>query len=544
MQSNRKSKSDENEFTITSTTEAYTISHALTLIKTGVLALALAEHYEIKLSTLIGIVPGRLPKIFFDREGFSKLLKNDDGKLSLIKDSDTHAVVVLRPLHDLTLLLSLDICQQFPFLLEVLDKGNYDNIHLYLEDRILIDRCKSMQTMLKPWGEAGVVHFISCLQALQRQVATKMKRPMSPEFGHITNGLSIEYQCEIYSHQLYGAKLLGIWHHYLMSVNPEKRHPNTFLPWLKTLTLEELNKFNISSLDDISTVCYMNNIEERASWLLQFDLGNRIISDAIPNPKQAGEEIEIIYALGSEEKNSPSQFYGGIKKRGTINHSSFFGGKKVDGAGRMLIKSQQDAKGLSWVVHDVDNNSGHVKPDDDMSLKTLKRLKEIGLDLKRVAWTSKWGSIGAQDETAEIALKRLKNKGKHNDVTENAIPLITSDFINKLRVYSRQGLLGAINSLIMTERYQLTLSESPIAAYLIMNALDYHLQLFGRNTATPDLAKSLASSAIQFLHNVGKNSSELQERFNKQILSYEDNWLLTQRDTNESEYHLSAMRFN
>jgi hypothetical protein len=510
----------------------YTISDALSTLKAGLLILALAEYYDIKPSNVVGIVGEVIPRVYFDREGFLKVLAKENDILGEIKNTTNRAVTVIRLDHDLQLLSSLKIFKKFPLLQKVLDENQYININEAIGDDKLISRCKGMQARWKTWGDAGLVHLISSHQALQRLIASKMSKPLSIDMGNkVDNGLSIEYQCEIYADHLYGAKLLEIWHHYLLNSESDEKDPKHFLTWLKSLPIEKLNEFGIASLDEISKVVYMTQHQERAPWQLQLEPGNIVSGSSVPPPKHSKEEMEIIYALGKSQSHVP-YFFGGVKQRGTINHSSFFGGGKVNGAGRMLLKSEPDSPTtLRWVIHDIDNNSGHIKPDDQMSLETIERLQELGLDLKAILWTSKWGTVGVRNETADIALKRLKNDLECTAVNY-AKPHIESTFLKKMNHYAEKGTLGAVHDLLVIKGHKVRHGESLAVSFLIMKALENHLSIYEDSvTAHPEIAQSLSNQALKFLRNIGKKSPEFERDLENLIKRYELEFTVFQRET-------------
>lgn len=506
------------------TVEEVKIDDALNILKTGVLALALCEYYQIKTTNIIGAVPDVAPIFYFDQDGFSKILSKDADILKLVIDTDARSAISLAPNADLKMLGSMNIFKRFPLLQTLLDPNNYPCTHQALQHTETLNHCKAMLGMWQHWSnEARFSHLISSLQSLSRLLAAKLKTPKVLDFeSKIENGLSVEYQCEIYAEQLYGAKLLEIWHFYLMSSDTTTlKDPQLFLKWLALLSKSTLQEFGITDLKEVPRVVYMLTDEDRAKYRLEFRHGNVLENNALQKPKIPGEEIEIIYALG---KNLP--FYGAVKKRGVINHSSFFGGKKVDGAGRILVKATADESGkLQWVIHAMDDNSGHIKPNNNMNLSTLLKMQELGLDLTKIKWVSTWGTPGATDETAAMALKRLKNDSEDVVIAEEKLPE-KSEFINKLREYSEKALLGSMYDLVFIHRNRVTAAESSAAAILILHGLKNYITKYTMTNAAPSIAKYLAAQALHFLRNVGKRSTEMEGELRALIQKYEVSYSL------------------
>lgn len=515
----------------------YTVNDAIVIIKSGVMALALAEYYGIKVTNILGMVPDDLLHIYLDKEGFKKL--------SACKPQES---VILNDIHDSALITSvgyqlsklshLSLFKKFPYFFEIINTKNYSDLNTVLENQELIKRCSLMQGLWQQWSSIGLAHILSSLQALQRHVSLKMKKPLLSNFElDLKNGLSVEYQAEIYSNHLYGPVLFDAWHAYLLDPELEKS-PQLFLTWLKSLPTEKLTAFGITRLDDIPVVHYMSDAKERSAWQLNILPGNIVKNAQLPAPTKAGEEIEIIYTLGKSE-STENHFFGGLKKRGTINHSSFFAGDKVDGAGRFVLKAEEDKNQcLNWVIHEADNNSGHIKPNDTMSINILTKLRSLGCDLRSIPWKSKWGSLGTRDETAESALKRLTNQCDELTVVFYRLPdsQLTSPLLKQIKKYADLGHLGSVDDLIRT--HQLSTAEALATAFLIKEALQNHLTIIRQNTAHPDVAQSLANQAQQLLRMIGKKSQYLNEKLEKLIEQYQANYLVTRIELSQCSHNL------
>lgn len=488
----------------TSNEDVHSVSELIAVIQKGVLLLALAEHYQIKTQDIVGISDDpQNPSISFTKEGFAPFNRLNAPYLKI--NPEGRIVTVTNIKKQLHLLSKEKIFNKFPSFWLITDEREYSDSTLFVKDKGLFKRCSDMQKMWKEWGSQGLPHLISSHQALQRVVASKMRNPLACDFNEdelIENGLSIEYQCEIYANGLYGAKLLDIWHAYLIKANPKTHHPRDFLEWLNNLSQKELNEFEITNLKEVPRVVYMSAHSQRKPWLLQFKPGNVVESEKLPKTAENDEETEIIYALG--HSSDQLEFFGGPKKRGFINHSSFFAGKPVCGAGRIILRCQKDLNGhCQWIIHRMDNNSGHIKPNDEMTYKTLMQLKKLGVNLKRVGWQSKWGSIGQRDEAASLALSRLENR-------DLPVKTYTEHFVNSKRILkitylAFYGELKELNQYLYVRLFKIRVHEALTVASLINQALQRNFSsLFGMigSQDNQKFVRSLQNQAVQLLKNV------------------------------------------
>lgn len=513
-----------------------TILDAINTVKTGLLTLALAEYGHIQLHNITGISPGSSPQFFFDEEGFNKISKL---RLSIttILCHQSHSIIFPVPEWQLKDFSSLKIFKKFPAFFDIININNYSNLKEKILNKRFYDRCYSMQTRWQYWKEAGIPHFISCLQTLQRQLASLMKNPFILDFDYdLKNGLSFEYQSEIYSNHLYGAKLLDAWHIYLME--SKGKHPELFSKWLATQSQQKLAEMDILHLNDIPTVKYITDDKERQQWQLTITLEKIVKNDLLPIPKKVNDEIEIIFDLG-KGKFSELQFFGAIKQRGYINHSTFFAGEKVFGAGRMRLKAiPAKNQSLHWMIHAVDDNSGHIKPNDKMNIHILEALKKIGCDLNSIDWKTVWGHPGLRIETAEMAYNRLKNHCIEIKMPALDNEQLKTPFLIQLNDAAREGLLGKINDLLNT--HALTSDESIPTANLIKKGLTTHLFFYTNNPAHPNTASQLALKAKKILRDAGTQSKEFENDLEKIILNYKK-YFQNQSETGYSPLSIKSL---
>ncbi|MBN9226710.1 MULTISPECIES: hypothetical protein [Legionella] len=491
----------------------YVISDGLITVKKGMLLLALAEYFNLQHDDIVGITNSKKPEIAFTKKGMDKILSKGDDAIFPNKNTTNRSIKIADIDEVLRALSSQAIFKKFPMFFLIADEKKYADLNQTIGDIELIERCDSMQMMWKQWGNVGLPHLISSHQALQRLLATKMSKPLANEFNdkHIkNNGLSIEYQCEIYGNQLYGAKLLDIWHEYLLNTDSATKNPNDFLQWVSGLCPKKLSEFDIN-LSEIPKVNYMVSPTQREPWLLHFKKGNIVEGKNVPKGNTPGEELEIIYALGNSEGDT-IDFFGGPKKRGTINHSSFFGGGQVDGAGRIILRSKMNGStgSIEWFFHSMDNNSGHIKPDDHMTLKILTRLETLGLDLTAILWVSKWGSVGQRGETAALALQRLRGSVNQSDLrVVNSIDSLdtTSNRLGKIAEFANNGAIQKLHQYLIMRSFKITVNEAAHTALLIKDALHKHADQLPSAPLTQQKTlkqlEELGDLAVGLLKNIG-----------------------------------------
>jgi hypothetical protein len=514
-----------------------TIADILLIIKKGMTLLLLSEYYGIRPEDIVGICGNKYPKISFTKKGFAKIL-NKDNYLVFTEKNEHGRLIRINDLNKLLQFLSSQkILTRFPHFLVLIDENQYSNLSEPVEDNNeLINRCINMQMMWKDWGDAGLAHIISSFQSLQRVAAAKMKKPLFFDFEDtIENGLSIEYQGEFYADHLYGAKLLDIWHIYLMS--EEKRSPKKFLGWVQSLSAQQLQEYGIKNINEIPHVNYMNNELQRAPWIIQCMPGNRIEGPNIPPPTEENSEIEIIYAIGRSKNKL--DFFGGPKRRGVINHSSFFGGGHTEGAGRMILKCKVNTDDkLYWVLYKMDNNSGHIKPNDKMTLYTLKELERIGFDLDAISWSSKWGSVGQRGESATMALRRLQKDLVPIQILDTKVS-ISSKRVDKIARFAKNGAIKELSLYLMLRVYKITVQEAKSVALLIMKTLENHLLLFKNGAILQrekaQYARKLANQATGLLKNAAITSPEFEMALENSVSQYESNLLLPQNNVTKQE---------
>lgn len=487
---------------------SHSIIEIIALLKKGLLLLALGEHLQIKPDQIVGISDEQDRSIiFFTKEGVAIALENPSFSLKI--DSHNRSITIENIDRLLLLLSGEKIFNKFPLVQRMLDEKQYTDPRLLVEDDGLFNRCSNMQKMWKDWGSQGQAHLIASHQALQRIIGAKMKEPLSYHFDEndlIANGLSIEYQSEIYAGGLYGAKLLDIWHHYLVSETPQNHPPKQFLSWLQSLSTETLQQFEIKDLAEIPRVEYMTSAEQRRPWLLHFKPGNVVECEKLPKCGKNNEEFEIIYALGVSSKQL--EFYGGPKKRGKINHSSFFGGQKVEGAGRIILKHERDANGHSqWIIKRMDNNSGHIKPSDKMTYMTLRQLSKLGVNLKKIEWNSKWGSVGQRHEAADLALKRLKFESS----TEHYFPLMWfySKRVSKISNLSYNREFKKLYHYLHLRLFKIQVDEVLSVAFVINDILHPNRADFIGENQTKQFGESLRAQVVELLKNICLQPSSL-----------------------------------
>ncbi|USQ12749.1 hypothetical protein J2N86_08510 [Legionella lytica] len=505
---------------------SYTISEALTTLKKGVLLFLLLEHLNIDQEEIIGVSGDKHPKVSFNKDGFSKIINTNIDVPFIEKNATTQSIKI----NDLNKLLqalsSQKIMAKFPYFFSMHQETQYDNVNAVIEDHGQVNRCEKMQRTWQQWGVLALPHLISSHQALQRILAAKMKRPLAHhlDISTLENGLSIEYQCEIYSNHVYGAKLLDIWHDYLMSTYPQSRHPKKFLEWLSKQSPTKLQNYGINHLDALPKVNYLTTPTQRTPWLLHFKPGNIVEGASLPKPTKQEELLEIIYVLGLLENKEV--FLGGVKKRGVINHSSFFGGEKTQGAGKIILKSTLDTtNSLSWIFHKMDNNSGHIKPTDQMTIKILEKLMRLGLDLKAIAWNSKWGAAGQYDENALIALKRLKQDFSYVKIFETTHS-ISSKRLEKIALFAQHGAVKELLCYLTVRSYKISINEVITTSMFIMHTLKNHLLHCEKGTLQqkekPQTARKLVNQAIELLKNSGIYCPEFEEELEVIILQFKN----------------------
>ncbi len=494
--------------------EKYSIFNALQVMRASLVTLAFAERYGLPWSRVVSVIvrPDQQLEIMLDEETFIALREQFavDIPAGVIFNPAISSLIIQDPQQSLAALSGQAIFTKFPFYSEILDSSNYSATDLTIEKSVL-KRCMQMARMWEEWGkDEGVPHLLSSLQALFRQVAAKMENPFVLSLpAVIENGLSVEYQCEIYADQLYGAKLLDIWNHYLLSADIKNRDLEKFKLWLRDYPNAELVKnFGINK-EKIPVVTYMRDQNLRKLWKLKIN-ATSISGDHLPQP--GCEPMEIIYVLGRE--GTCVNFYGGVKERGTINHSSFFAGQKVEGAGRMILVPAQAADGSkSWKISYIDNNSGHIKPDKAMSINVLLALKDAGVNLEEISWRTKWGAPGLRDETAQQALQRMQKKFQIID-DEDELDAPSSLLVQKMIALAKRENLRDFCHFYLAVRHKITASEALSVAKTVLSKLETTLNS-GLTSEERVVLVKLADQVLKLMHHSGKCMLSIMERVHK-----------------------------
>lgn len=226
-----------------------------------------------------------------------------------------------------------------------------------------------------------------------------------------------------------------------------------------------------------------------------------------------------------------------------INHSSFFGGEQTQGAGKIILKSKLDTtNNLHWILHKMDNNSGHIKPTDQMTIKILEKLVRLGLDLKTIAWNSKWGSVGQYDENALIALKRLKQDFSYIKIFETTHS-INSKRLEKIALFARDGAVKELLCYLAVRSYKISINEVITTSLFIMQTLKNHLLLWEQGIVQhkekPQTARKLVKQSIELLKNAGIYCSEFEEELEVIIFRFKNRPTLQQGVNEAQENSLS-----
>ena len=90
------------------------IKDAISIIQSGILTLALIDYANLKPSNILGISPGKYPRIFFDKEGFNKISQLELTITSVVSN-DNQSILFPIPECQLQEFTSLTFFKKFPF---------------------------------------------------------------------------------------------------------------------------------------------------------------------------------------------------------------------------------------------------------------------------------------------------------------------------------------------------------------------------------------------------------------------------------------------
>lgn len=157
-----------------------------------------------------------------------------------------------------------------------------------------------------------------------------------------------------------------------------KQATDSFPTWVKKIENGEqvpgLDELKAKGLVDangkiaISKVTYMDR-ETREATRMTIENGQFLHPNNVKPNTEANQRH--IYVLGND-----GTFYSAVYEQGKVNHSSFFRGQPVQGAGEFIFRN--------GVLAQITSKSGHYKPDNFMILNSLEALHARGVDLSRV----------------------------------------------------------------------------------------------------------------------------------------------------------------
>lgn len=228
----------------------------------------------------------------------------------------------------------------------------------------------------------------------------------------------------------YGEKAHGLWE--IWSKTPSVA--DGFVEWVEKLEKgedvpgkeEAVSKELATPEGNIRTtkVHYLG-VAERLQTQLKFEGGQ-----ASSNKEGVLNTTDERHIFVMDNSNT---FYAAPYKQGVINHSSFFSGRPVQGAGEFIFKE--------GILTEITDKSGHYQPDDRMILKELRALDEQGVDLSKVRFTftvmqQSFNALQLKDNLTarENAMKVVRVRSLEELIkTASKHPLISSNHLKEMK---------------------------------------------------------------------------------------------------------------
>ena len=117
-------------------------------------------------------------------------------------------------------------------------------------------------------------------------------------------------------------------------------------------------------------------------------------------------DVPVIFTMGED-----SSLFVGVKVRNKFQHSSFFSGAPVKGAGSMDVRYDQASN--TFVIDKITSSSGHYAPDAKSMVNTLLEMQRQGADLTQIKFdlfektNGRW--VTTQYDSAAESLQTMQN---------------------------------------------------------------------------------------------------------------------------------------